>query len=291
MNHLPKILVIDDEIINLQVLSDILRGTAQVHVAKSGLQGIKKAIRYQPNLILLDINMNEMDGFETLKRLKSEPITEVIPVIFVSGMTDYDHEEKGLLLGATDYIFKPFYAGIVKARVAVHLELIKQREQLELMASSDFLTKLANRRRYDTVLKKEWIRAKELRQPLSLAIFDIDDFKQFNDQYGHSAGDELLIKTASILIESFAQQGFLVSRFGGEEFTVVMPNTERKVAEKFVLGCLKSVEQTVGVTLSAGAVTCLPDNELTIKQLFGFADEALYKSKLAGKNQLNWSET
>lgn len=290
MTDLQKILVIDDEIINLKLLSDILRTSAKVHVAKSGAQGIKKAIRYQPDLILLDINMKEMDGFETLKRLKSEPITESIPVIFVSAMTDYDHEEKGLRLGATDYIFKPFYAGIVKARVSVHLELIKQREQLELMASSDFLTKLANRRRYDNVLKKEWIRAQELEQPLSLVIFDIDDFKQFNDRYGHSAGDELLIVTASMLTKNFSKQGFLVSRFGGEEFTVVMPNTEREAACNLVNACLTDVEHETGITLSAGAITCVPSDTYSINQLFSLADEALYKSKLSGKNQLNWVE-
>ncbi|EGQ7963638.1 TPA: diguanylate cyclase [Vibrio vulnificus] len=282
-----KILIIDDEIINLQVLSDILRPLATIHVAKSGKQGVRKAIQYQPDLILLDVNMEKMDGFETLKQLKRESVTESIPIIFISAMTDYDHEERGLLLGAADYIFKPFYAGIVKARVSVHLELVKQREQLELLASNDFLTQVANRRRYDIALKKEWLRSKELKTPLSLAIFDIDDFKKFNDEFGHSAGDELLVETAAILKSVFFLNGYLVSRYGGEEFAVIMQNTEQEFASVLVNKCLNKVEEDIGVTFSAGVVTCIPTDDIDVKQFFQFADEELYKSKLSGKNKLS----
>ncbi|CAG9295214.1 diguanylate cyclase [Celerinatantimonas diazotrophica] len=285
-----QVLIVDDEVINLKVLSNLLRDEASIILAKSGKQAIRKARELRPDLIILDIKMPEMDGFETLSELHQLPQTAAIPVIFITGLSDEHYEEKGLLLGAADYIFKPFHPGIVKARVHTHLQLVRQRTMLEHLANCDSLTSLANRRYYKKILTREWINAIQNKQPVSLAIFDIDNFKHYNDEFGHDAGDHLLCQVSSILASQFDQEPLLISRFGGEEFVALMPTFGQPKARQLIEQSVKQVSDHTNVTISAGGSSCIPNDTTSSSTLFSKADKALYVAKGRGKNCVVWSE-
>jgi diguanylate cyclase (GGDEF)-like protein len=291
MENSQRILIVDDEIINLKVLSELFRHKVQLTLAKDGRQALRKARETKPDLILLDIRMPGLDGFETLARLRQNESTAHIPVIFISGLDDDSHEEKGLKLGAADYIFKPFKPGIVQARVRTHLKLVQQKKMLERLANSDALTSLANRRQYNEVLNREWSVAVEEKKPITIAIFDIDNFKQFNDRHGHDAGDQLLQQISYLLQEHFHHPRHLVARFGGEEFVVLMPELGREEAFPLIQQCLEQIHQNSEVTLSAGGAACTPIEQLCSRsELFSLADKALYIAKDRGKNCAVWSE-
>lgn len=297
MPHSFSILIIDDEVINLQIISDILREKVDIIMAKSGEQGIRKALEFSPDLILLDVIMPDMDGFETMKKLSQDPHTCDIPVIFITALDDIESEEKGLLLGASDYIQKPIHASIIKARVALHLKLINQHRILQRLSTIDPLTSLANRRKYEETIRSEWELMEELNETLSLAVIDIDNFKQYNDFYGHAAGDKVLQKVATILDNNFKHNGDLVARYGGEEFVAIMPKMTKKEALLRLNKCINEVQamtitcnkkdKTV-VTISAGVSSIIPKEDLNFESLFAAADEALYLAKYEGKNQVKW---
>jgi PleD family two-component response regulator len=150
-NSIPErqtILVIDDEKANLKILSELFKAKVNIILAKNGTQGIEKIIKFKPDLILLDIIMPGMSGFEVIKQLKKNKETSAIPVIFITGLTDVVDESKGLALGACDYIQKPFHIDIVFSRVNLHLKLAAQRIQLEQLANVDSLTCVSNRRKF-----------------------------------------------------------------------------------------------------------------------------------------------
>lgn len=291
MDSLQRVLIVDDEVMNLRVLSELLREEAAITLAKSGEQALRKAREQVPDLIVLDIKMPEMDGFETLTALRQSAITKQIPVIFISGLNDCNYEERGLLLGAADYIFKPFHHGIVKARVCTHLQLVKQRKMLERLANSDSLTGLANRRHYKQVFDQEVEQSTLSQSPISVAIFDIDNFKRFNDRYGHDAGDRLLQQVSKQLSHHFNHPRFLVSRFGGEEFVVLMPELYKARAFELVKGCLVEVAESCEITMSAGGVTVLANPDTDDSSLLSLADKALYLAKSRGKNCALWSDS
>lgn len=287
---IQQVLIVDDEVINLKVLSNLLRDEANIILAKSGKQAIRKARELTPDLIILDIKMPEMDGFETLSELHQSPQTAAIPVIFITGLSDEHYEEKGLLLGAADYIFKPFHPGIVKARVHTHLQLVRQRNMLEHLANCDSLTSLANRRYYKKILTQQWISAIQRKQPVSLAIFDIDNFKHYNDDFGHDAGDHLLRQVSAILACQFEEKPLLISRFGGEEFVALMPTYTQVKARQLIEQSVERVSENTDVTISAGGSTCIPNDTSSSSALFSKADKALYVAKARGKNCVIWSE-
>lgn len=298
---MPKsfsVLIIDDEVINLQIISDILRSEVDLIMAKSGEQGVRKALEFSPDLILLDVMMPDMDGFDTMKQLSQDPRTCDIPVIFITALDDIESEEKGLLLGASDYIQKPIHASIIKARVALHLKLINQHRILKRLSTTDPLTSLANRRKYEETIRYEWELMGKLHKTLSLAVIDIDNFKQYNDFYGHAAGDTVLQKVATILSYNFKHNVDLVARYGGEEFVAIMPKTTKREALLRLNKCIDEVrEMAINcqnkdeniVTISAGVASIIPEKNGRFESLFAAADEALYIAKNSGKNQVKWT--
>src|SRR3954470_13406986 len=155
-----KVLIVDDDAGTRQILADLLKPDYTVLLAKNGAQTLERAARHLPDLILLDVMMPDMDGYDVLRRLRADPLTEPIAVIFISGLDRPEDEATGLKMGAADYITKPFNATVVMARVALHLEIVRQRRILEQMAHADGLTELANRRRFDQVYELEWQRAR-----------------------------------------------------------------------------------------------------------------------------------
>ncbi|WBS01010.1 diguanylate cyclase [Pseudoduganella sp. SL102] len=296
MNALQKVLVADDDAINRGVLAELLKPEYTVLLAKDGTQALERAWRHLPDLILLDVLMPDMDGFEVLRRLRDDPRTADIAVIFVSGLGRPEDEAQGLKLGASDYIAKPFNATVVMARVALHLQMVRQRRMLERLAHVDGLTELANRRRFDETFEAEHALARRRGTPLSLALLDIDAFKQYNDHYGHPAGDRALRAVARTAAASVRGPGDLAARYGGEELVLLMPGADAATAGAVVdqlrdaLGrlAIDHVASPVGplLTASVGGATLLPGEDAAA--LFAAADAHLYHAKQAGRDRVVW---
>ena len=208
MHAQANILVVDDSPDNLQVLAAVLKQDFKVKVAINGERALALATAPEPpDLILLDVMMPGMDGYEVCTRLKQNPATARIPVLFVSSRDDEEDEAHGLSLGAIDYIVKPIRPSIVQARVRNHIELKRSRDLLERLTLQDHLTGIGNRRCFDDALDLEWQRAARAQAPLSLIAIDIDHFKAYNDHYGHPGGDQCLVQVARTLAASAAQRG------------------------------------------------------------------------------------
>ncbi|MBF0453798.1 MAG: diguanylate cyclase [Magnetococcales bacterium] len=290
-----KILIVDDEPINIQVLNGILKSDFEITFASNGIKACELAETTRPDLILLDVMMPEMDGWEVCKRLKNNPETHDIPIIFVTAMTQPQNEVKSLELGAVDFVTKPFHHAVVKARVHTHMELKRQRDYLQNISSMDGLTGIANRRRFDEQLEKEWRRAARSQTKLSLLLMDIDQFKLYNDYYGHPEGDDCLKKVARSLADSLERPGDLVARYGGEEFVFILPDTGRdgviflaeslrKNIENLGIAHKKSTVSEV-VTISLGGVTGVPNIKSSYQTYIKIADECLYEAKENGRNR------
>lgn len=295
-----KVLVVDDEKSNLKILSEILKEDADIILATNGSQAIKKTMQFMPDIILLDVVMPDMDGFEVIEQLKNDPRTSLIPVIFITSLSDATHEEKGLAMGACDYIQKPFNTAIVQARVKLHLQLARQRAILEHVANIDPLTSIANRRRYEEVFDIEWRAAVREKNTLTLVVIDIDYFKQYNDHFGHAGGDSALVSVAQVLSENLRRAKDFIARYGGEEFVVLLPNTSQEKAFDIVEGCRRAVQglkikqsdeiEREYLSVSIGGVSYVPSQECRPFKVFNMADDALYKAKKQGRNCIVWHE-
>jgi len=298
VSEVQKVLVADDDAINRQVLGELLKPDYMVLLAKNGEQTLERAARHLPDLILLDVMMPDMDGYEVLRRLRADPQTEHISVIFISGLDRPEDEANGLNLGASDYIAKPFNATVVTARVALHLQVVRQRRMLERLAHIDGLTELANRRRFDEVFEAEWQRARAGCRPLSLALLDIDCFKQYNDRYGHPAGDRVLRAVARTAASFMRRPVDLAARYGGEELVLLMPDTFAEQAQHVVAGMCQAIEQlTIAhdasvvapvLTVSVGGATMGERDSESAAQLLEAVDDQLYRAKHAGRNRVLW---
>ncbi|VXB79818.1 diguanylate cyclase [Massilia sp. 9I] len=298
--EMQKVLVADDDAVNREVLGELLKPEYTVLLAKNGAQTLERAARHLPDLILLDVMMPDMDGYEVLRRLRADAQTAHIAVIFISGLDRPEDEANGLKMGASDYITKPFNQTVVMARVALHLQVVRQRRMLERLANIDSLTELANRRRFDEVYALEWQRARRAGRPLSLALLDIDAFKQYNDRYGHPAGDRALRAVARLAAGSMRRPGDLAARYGGEEIVLLLPETgapeARQVVEQLreAVAGLTIAHEASSVapvlTASVGGVTLEPGGLEAASELFEAADAQLYRAKQAGRNRVLWRE-
>ena len=298
--EMQKVLVADDDAINRMVLGELLKPEYTVILAKNGAQTLERAARHAPDLILLDVMMPDMDGYETLRQLRADPQTAHIAVIFISGLDHPEDEAAGLKMGASDYIAKPFNATVVMARVALHLQVVRQRRMLERLAHVDGLTELANRRRFDEVYEAEWLRASRSKRPLSLALLDIDGFKLYNDHYGHPAGDRALRAVARTAGNGMRRPADLAARYGGEELVLLMPDTDAAQAQQVVCAICDEIAQleiahaasTVApvLTVRVGGATLTDHGSETASAMFEAADEHLYKAKQAGRNRVVWRQ-
>lgn len=298
--EMQKVLVADDDAINREVLGELLKPEYTVLLARNGAQTLERAARHLPDLILLDVMMPDMDGYEVLRRLRADPQTANISVIFISGLDRPEDEANGLKMGASDYIVKPFNQTVVMARVALHLQVVRQRRMLERLANIDGLTELANRRRFDEVYEREWQRARRSGQPLSLALLDIDAFKQFNDRYGHPAGDRALRSVARVAGAAMRRPGDLAARYGGEELVLLMPETGAAEAGRIAehvreavaaLGIAHEASSVAPLlTVSIGGATFDPAGEEQQSEMFEAADAQLYRAKQHGRNQVWWRD-
>ena len=289
------ILVVDDMPANIDILVGLLSDKYRVKAARNGRKALEIArSATPPDLILMDVVMPEMDGYEACRRLKSESDTAAIPVIFVTTLADDEDEEKGLRMGAVDYITKPFRSAIVMARVENHLKLKSYQDLLKQQSNLDGLTGLPNRRAFDELLAQEWRRGARLESPLSLVMLDIDCFKQYNDNYGHIPGDEVLRKVGKALASVGRSHDF-VGRYGGEEFVCLLPHTDTGGAANVAA----KLQQAVGelqisheysqaaehVSISLGVASVVPAAEGEPVALIEKADAMLYEAKEKGRNR------
>ncbi|OWY69155.1 diguanylate cyclase response regulator [cyanobacterium TDX16] len=303
------ILIVDDNPTNLSVLSHTLKSAGfNIRVAMDGESAIELVNCEPPDLILLDVQMEAPDGFETCSRLKANPATEKIPIIFITALAEPQAKIKGFAVGAVDYITKPFYEAEVIARVTVHLQLSfltrkvteqaialqKANQELQSLIYIDSLTQIANRRQFDTCIEREWRRLAREQAPLALILCDVDYFKKYNDCYGHIAGDICLQNIAKALMRAVTRPADLVARYGGEEFGIILPNTntegairvaERIQAEIEQLQILHSQsEVSAYVTVSLGISSQIPHREMSTEKSIAAADRALYCAKQQGRN-------
>lgn len=292
----PRILIVDDIPANIKSLNAILAEDYNVIFATDWRKGLELAGRMSPDIILLDIMMPDMDGYEICRRLKSDAWTREIPVIFITALDGEADEEKGLAIGAADYITKPFRPVIVRLRVRNHLQLKLQRDRLESLTMTDGMTGIANRRSFDQHLDEEWRRCARMHIPLSAVMMDIDRFKAFNDNYGHTAGDDCIRDIAQALSTVPTRAGDLVARYGGEEFACLLPGTDAEGARTIAQRLLDAVNDleiphawsnvTGKVSISAGVGTMIPTRDGEPEELIKMADELLYEAKNAGRNRV-----
>jgi diguanylate cyclase (GGDEF)-like protein len=293
----PRLLVVDDQPINIQTLYHIFHADHEVFMATGGQPALDFCRDNPlPDLVLLDVVMPGMDGLETCRRLKADPATRDIPVIFVTAQSDPLDETRALEAGGVDFISKPVNPAVVRARVKTHLTLKAQSDLLRALAFVDGLTGVANRRRFDEALQAEWRRCRRSASPLTLLMIDIDHFKRFNDHYGHQSGDACLQRVAGALKACFGRSHDLVARYGGEEFSCLMPECDlaagRVKAEELratvaALDIPHAASPTQGhVTLSIGVATARPDGDGAPDGLIAAADAALYEAKSGGRDRV-----
>ena len=291
-----RILVVDDDPLNIRMLHMLLRQQYEIFMATGGEQALLQAATVNPDLILLDVVMPGVDGHEICRRLKADPATIDIPVIFITAQNEEAEEVRGLTLGAVDFIRKPINAVILQARVNTHVTLKRQRDMLRTLASVDGLTGVANRRRFDEVMGLHWAQSARSKSPLSLILFDVDHFKKYNDHYGHRAGDECLIQIAGAAAQAMQRPFDLIARYGGEEFACVLPDTDANgavhIAEIIlsnVAGCAIQHE-ALGpgrmVSVSAGVATQHGAPGQNCGLLIEAADQQLYRAKANGRGRL-----
>ncbi|MDR1688051.1 MAG: diguanylate cyclase [Clostridiales bacterium] len=293
-NKKTSLLIIDDEATNLMALVHILGKDYKIYSAQSGQEAIKKAEEFSPDMILLDILMPVMDGYEVIAHLKSSEKTKHIPVIFVSGLDSVESEEKGLQLGAVDYIIKPFRAAIVKLRVDNQIKMLEQIKMIERLSMIDQLTNIANRRSFDNRLSVEWNNAARQATPVSLLMIDVDLFKNYNDKWGHQQGDVALKKIAEVFTKSLKRKSDFTARWGGEEFVVLLPGTDAKGGLNIAECIRKKIEaaeipykgKITKVTISVGVNTVVPNRNNSIDTFISGADTALYRAKETGRNKV-----
>lgn len=296
---MEKILIVDDSVVQAAQLKSILESEYDITIAQTAEDGLRRANNENFSLILLDVVMPGMDGFTLLKKLQEEIITQNIPVILITSLSDVTSEQRGLILGAVDYIAKPFNALIVKARVNTHIKLYQYRRQVEQQSMTDQLTGVANRRKYEQYSIKKWNEAIRLNVPFSIYMFDIDRFKVYNDTFGHPAGDKVIASVAQTAAFYLQRSTDFLARYGGEEFVAFsMGDSSEQIFEH-----LKKIRQAIEnlqipndpsvskwVTVSVGGVTVVPEKGSSYDFYLKIADTMLYDAKRNGRNRVIWAD-
>jgi len=333
-NHskLGNILLVDDKPDNLRLLSEMLSDNGyEVRRVTKGKMALITARASPPDLVLLDIKMPDMDGYEVCLQLKADSRTAEIPVIFMSALDELPDKVKAFTMGGVDYITKPFQLEEVLVRVKTQITLRRQQQQLQIqnrqlqeeiqrrkeieaalqrsqtelqkantelyrLAHLDGLTHVANRRRFDEYIDREWRRLAREKRPLSLIMCDVDYFKPYNDHYGHQMGDDCLRAIARAISDALKRPADLAARYGGEEFAILLPNTPLEGAIAVAEDISRSVRHLeiphphsqIGaiVTLSFGVGSQIPRSENHPSTLIDLADRALYRSKQNGRDRV-----
>ncbi|UXH77997.1 diguanylate cyclase domain-containing protein [Roseateles amylovorans] len=295
---MPSLLIVDDNVQLIPVMARMLAPLGQVRFATSGEDALAQMRQHAPDLVLLDAEMPGMSGYDLCQVMRCDPALDLVPVIFVTGHDDLGAELRGLSCGAVDFISKPVSEPLLIARVRTQLRLKRLTDELRRSATTDALTGLDNRGSFDQRLDAEWARAVRTGSALTLVLMDVDHFKRFNDHYGHPAGDSCLREVAAAIRDQARRPADLAARIGGEEFAVLMPDTDEagalQAAERIRAAvAARSIPHEASltadhVTVSLGVVSCTPDRQgsrMTVESLMAAADRALYDAKAAGRNR------
>jgi len=292
---LQTVLIVDDDRVNRAMLAELLQKECRVLLAKDGESALR-TVSMEPeiDLILLDVSMPDMDGYEVLRRLRAEKHTSDTAVIFITSLSEEEDEERGLSQGVLDYVSKPIRPVIVQARIRNHLRLVSQRKELERLAKRDSLTGLANRRHFDHALGLAFRRAARTGECLSVAMIDVDHFKKYNDRYGHSAGDDALREVAHVLSHMTRRPYDLAARYGGEEFVLLfsgdvelMVLLEQLRADVLSLALAHQDSQPERfVTVSCGGVILEYARAYDPSESLRRADALMYQAKQQGRNRV-----
>lgn len=288
MDKKQKVLIIDDNGENIKIAAKFIKSDEVIiWTAMNGKIGIEVAKEKHPDIILLDIQMPEMDGFEVCKILKADKETENIPIIFMTARTDDESIENAFKVGAVDYIVKPIRKTEIIARVRTHLKLAQTIKELEKAAYTDGLTKLYNHKKIFESLDLEIKREKRYKNNLSVMMVDIDFFKTVNDTYGHYMGDIVLEKLSEI-IKATIRGADIAGRYGGEEFLIIFPEISEDEAFRAGERLRKNIEAVefenrIKITISGGVAEYIGETAL---ELIEKADRNLYRAKENGRNRI-----
>lgn len=290
-----KIVIVDDQPLNIKILHQLFSDEYELFMATNGKQAIAICEKVQPDLVLLDIEMPGMSGFDVCQHLKADPETAGIGIIFVTGHFDEVQEVKGFQLGAVDFIHKPINPIITAARVKNQFTLKRQSDLLHSIALLDSLTGVANRRHLDQRLPELWKQCCRSKLPLSIVMLDVDFFKRFNDRYGHQEGDHCLRLVAQTINSVLRRPMDYVARYGGEEFICILPETSLSGALQMAQRIVDAVRALhiehldscfKEVTISAGIASVQPTSDVSWFSLIETADQQLYHAKENGRNQV-----
>lgn len=291
-----EILIVDDDPTVIKTLCNYLASSYKLSVAKTKLKAMELIKSGNYSLVLLDVNLPDGNGLEICTKIKSSyAYADSISIVLMTGEHSTEQEAIGLRLGASDYIYKPINESVLKARVELQLDIQRRTFLLSQLAHIDALTEVGNRRAFDGQIDAELNRARRENKSVALALLDIDYFKQYNDTYGHPAGDVCLKELASCLKQSFKRHSDFCFRYGGEEFAVIMYDTNENEACRLMYNALvryreleiphKNSPISNVVTFSAGVTA---DNAKSVSplELTKRADEALYQAKKSGRNKI-----
>jgi diguanylate cyclase (GGDEF)-like protein len=295
-----SILVIDDNPADLKVIKKVLdRAGYNSSISASSQEALDSLKQAQPDLILMDLMMPEVDGFQLSVKLKSDPNFYEIPIIFITASHEQEHILKAFNLGAVDYVIKPFHHKELLARLKTHIELKHTRDELrealieiEKLATKDYLTEIYNRRYFLTLAEREFRLACRLKRYFSVLIINLDCFKNLNDNYGHYIGDETLKLIANIILNSVRQED-LLARWGGEEFVIFLAETNPQgamvVAERLRAiineSRLEIEDKIINITVSIGATSYNPEDR-SLEDVLQRADKGLDEAKRSGRNRV-----
>ena len=290
-----SLLIVDDDKLNLLTLSKMLQPDYNIYTAADGKTALRIANTYTPDLVILDVLMPDMDGFQVFTELRDSEKTSQIPVIFITGLNSKEDERRCLRMGAVDYIAKPFDDMVVHLRVRHQMRIINQLRTIEHLSMVDQLTGIPNRRNFDNRLHAEWGRSIREKVAISLMIMDVDFFKNYNDTYGHQQGDVALRAVADIMKDSLKRASDFAARWGGEEFVVLLPNTDAggsvEIAEKIRMNIeaaeiRRSDGPNTKITVSIGVNAFTPMLTSSLDEFISRADKALYDAKNTGRNKV-----
>ena len=304
-----KILIVEDVQATLRLIAAQIKNFGwQPIVADNGEEAIAAFCSEQPDLVLLDVVLPDIDGFEVARQMRAvEKPDAWTPIIFLSNRNSDEDIERGISAGGDDYLSKPISKTVLSAKIRAMQRIVQMRTSLVVLArqldvanhelkrlsASDGLTGIANRRFFDDYLSREWRRAQREDAPISLLMCDVDHFKPFNDTYGHQAGDDCLRQIANALSGTMERASDIVTRYGGEEFAIILPQTPRAgaqlVAERVrlaveALNLPNAASPQAIITISIGLATMRPNNQNVLQGLIQNADRALYRAKSLSRN-------
>ncbi|WP_024655398.1 GGDEF domain-containing response regulator [Borrelia hispanica] len=292
-----KLLLVDDTPTNLDLLIDILQNDYDIRVALNGFDALKQVEIDKPDLILLDVLLPDVSGYEVCRRLKNDPETRDIAVIFISSRNSTDAQLEGFNVGGVDYILKPFNGRIINARIKTHLELKRLRDYFKNLARIDGLTQIPNRRFFTDKFAKSWMQALEHKDNVIVGMLDIDYFKKYNDNYGHTNGDECLKLIAKSLNKIAVKYKIDIARYGGEEFILFAVNKNLEEMIKIVSVLIEDIRNleivheysniSHFVTVSIGLAEQVPQDS-NFTNIIKLADDKLYEAKISGRNQFKY---